>query len=204
MNTENIRERPITLLPLLAALAAVLLAGKPAASQHSKDSGKSTKGSHSIGLMASDEAGAREVGLPIYPGAREHKDKSDDTPAAQLGLWGGSSGFKLVVLRMESNDPPGKVAAFYRKALGKYGKVLTCPDSSVSSGTAKPSGEKNNGKKKEELDCDDTNPKSREVEFKAGSEASQHIVAIEPNGAGTAFSLLYMEEKESDSDKDPI
>ena len=206
MNTQHIRTRPVIWLPVLATLAAMLLAGKPAASQESKDSARSTKGSHSIGVMASDEAGAKEVGLPIYPGARPHKDKSDDSQAAQLGLWAGNSGFKLVLLKMESNDPPGKVAAFYRKALEKYGKVLSCPDSPGSSGTAKSSDDKNDVKKKD-LECDDDDkPQPGEVEFKAGTKESQHIVAIEPNGTGTAFSLLYVEAKgsDSDSDKDPI
>ncbi len=201
MNTRNMQKRGIALLPAVAALAAVLLVTKPATSQDSKGSTQSTKGSHSIGVMASDEAGAKDVGLPIYPGARPHKDKSDDTPAAQLGLWGGNTNFKLVMLKMESQDLPGKVAAFYRKALGKYGKVLSCPDSSGSSGTGKSS----DGKKNKDLVCDDDDkPKPGELEFKAGTEESQHIVAIEPNGAGTAFSLLYVEAKGSDSDKDPI
>jgi len=176
------------------------LVANPATSQDNKDSASHSKGSHSIGFMASDEAGAKEVGLPIYPGARPHKDKSDDTPAAQLGLWGGNSGFRLVILKMESNDPPSKVAAFYRKALGKYGKILSCPDSSSSSGTATSSDDKKN-----HLECDEgDNPKPGEVEFKAGTEESQHIVAIEANGVGTAFSLVYVEAKGSDSDKGPI
>jgi hypothetical protein len=198
--TQNVRKRAIVLLPAVAALGALLLVAKPARSQDSKDSTQPTKGSHSIGVMASDEAGAKDVGLPIYPGARPHKDKSDDTPAAQLGLWGGNSGFKLVVLKMESKDAPDKVAAFYRKALGKYGKVLSCPDSSSSSGTAKSSHKQKN----KDLDCDDDKPKPGEVAFKAGTEESQHIVAIEPSGAGTVFSLLYVEAKGSDSGKEPI
>jgi hypothetical protein len=203
LNTQNICTRPLSLLLAITVLAALLLAGKPSASQDSKDSEIPTKGSHRIGVMASDEAGAKEVGLPIYPGARPHRDKSDDSQAAQLGLWAGNSGFKLVMLKMESNDPPRKVAAFYRKALEKYGKVLSCPD---SSGTAKSSDGKNDvNKKKKDLECDDDDkPQPGEVEFKAGTEESQHIVAIEPNGAGTAFSLLYVEAKGSDSDKDPI
>ena len=43
-----------------------------------------------------------------------------------MGLWGGSSGFKMAMLKMDSTDSPEKIAAFYRKALAKYGKVLTC------------------------------------------------------------------------------
>jgi hypothetical protein len=123
-------------------------------------------------------------------------------------LWAGNSGFKLVLLKMESNDPPDKVAAFYRKALEKYGKVLSCPDSLGSSGTAKSSDGKSDGKndtKKKDLECDDDDkPQPGEVEFKAGIKDSQHMVAIEPNGTGTLFSLLYVEAKGSDSDKDPI
>ncbi len=62
------------------------------------------------------------------------KDNSDDSPAVQLGLWGGGSGFKLVVLKLESNDTPEKVAAFYRKALAKYGRVWNCADSTKAAG----------------------------------------------------------------------
>ena len=48
-----------------------------------------------------------------------------------MGLWGGSSGFKLFVLKMESSDAPEKVAAFYRKALAKYGTVLDCSNANL-------------------------------------------------------------------------
>jgi hypothetical protein len=55
------------------------------------------------------------------------------------------------------------------------------------------------------LSCDDDDsPEPGEVELKAGTKESQHIVAIEPNGTGTSFSLLYVEAKGSDSDKEPI
>ena len=198
MNNRDIHKRGIALLPAVAALAAVLLVAQPATSQDSKDSSQPTRGSHSIGVMASDEAGAKEVGLPIYPGARPHKDKSEDTQAAQLGLWGRDSGFRLVIVKLESKDAPTKVAAFYRKALEKYGKITSCPDAA-----AKVSEKQKN--KNKDLSCDDDDsPEPGEVEFKAGTKESQHIVAIEPNGAGTSFSLLYVEAKGSASDKEPI
>jgi hypothetical protein len=200
LKNRDIHKRGIVTLPAVAILAAILLVAQPATSQDSKDTSHAAKGSHSIGVMASDEAGAKEVGLPIYPGARPHKDKSDDTPAAQLGLWGGDSGFRLVIVKLESKDPPSKVAAFYRKALEKYGKVTTCPDSS-----AKASDKQNNNNKNKDLSCDDDDsPEPGKVEFKAGTKESQHLVAIEPKGAGTAFSLWYVEAKGSDSDKEPI
>jgi len=198
LNTRDIHKRGIVTLPAVVTLAAVLLVTQPATSQDSKDSSHPAKGSHSVGVMASDEAGAKEVGLPIYPGARPHKDKSDDTQAAQLGLWGRDSGFRLVIVKLESKDTPSKVAAFYRKALERYGKVTSCPDAS-----AKASDKQKN--KNEDLSCDDDDsPEPGEVEFKAGTKESQHIVAIEPNGTGTSFSLLYVEAKGSDSGKEPI
>jgi hypothetical protein len=91
----------------------------------------------SIGFIASKSATAKDVGLPIYPGARLHKDKSNDTSAGQLGLWGGSSGFKIVVLTLESSDPPAKIADFYRTPLSKYGPVLDCGKSNEKPESAK-------------------------------------------------------------------
>ena len=87
------------------------------AAQEKKSSGDKDKGS--AGLIVSSEATAKEVGLPIYSGARPHTGDHNDSPATQLGLWGSTFGFKLVVLKMESNDPPEKIATFYQKALGK-------------------------------------------------------------------------------------
>jgi hypothetical protein len=85
---------------------------------------------------------------------------------------------------------------FYRKALEKYGKVTSCPDSSAKA---------SDKQKNKDLSCDDDDsPEPGEVELKAGTKESQHIVAIEPNGTGTSFSLLYVEAKGSDSDKEPI
>src|SRR5271156_1952670 len=44
------------------------------------------------GLILSARATAKEVGLPIYPGAIPHKEqeKGDDSPALKMGLWGSS------------------------------------------------------------------------------------------------------------------
>jgi hypothetical protein len=93
----------------------LLVATLPTSAQEKKGSGVigSGKDSISFGFTASQEASGKEVGLPLYPGARPHKDKSDDSPAAQLHLWGGVWGFKLVVLKLESNDPPEQITTFY-------------------------------------------------------------------------------------------
>jgi len=105
-----------------------------------------------------------------------------------MGLWGGSAGFKLFVLKMESSDAPEKVAAFYRKALAKYGTVLDCSNASAASG----SGEDKSSKK---LTCDDDKPKPNEISLKAGTKEKQHAVGVEPNGSGSTFQLVYIEMK---------
>jgi hypothetical protein len=147
------------------------------------------------GLIVSGKASAKEVGLPIYPGAKPHKDKDDDSPAAQLGMWGSSFGFKLAILKMESNDSPDKIAEFYKKALAKYGKVLNCSDASTKS-SAKEKNESSN-----QLDCGDDKPDPGGMLFKAGTKEKQHIVGIKPNGQGSLFQIVYVEARGDDKDK---
>src|ERR1700682_5340660 len=82
------------------------------------------------GITFSKQATAKEVGLPVYSGARPHKDEKDDSPSVQMGIWGSAFGFKLAVMKLESSDAPEKIAEFYKKALSKYGTVLNCSEPS--------------------------------------------------------------------------
>jgi hypothetical protein len=178
-------------------LGILLAAALPLPAQDDKDSGKteSEKGRHSIGFIASEEASAKDVGLPLYPVARPHKDTSDESAAVQLGLWGGNSGFKLAVLKLESNDAPEKVAAFYRKALAKYGRVLDCGDSS------KATSEKAKSNSTDELSCEEDQPGKGELVLKAGTKEEQHVVGIKASGDLTVFQLVYVMAHGSDSSK---
>jgi hypothetical protein len=174
-------------------LGILLVAALPLAAQDNKDSGKteSEMGRNSIGFIASKEASAKDVGLPLYPGARPHKDTHDESAGVQLGLWGGDSGFKLAVLKLESNDAPEKVAAFYRKALAKYGKVLDCSDSSRAAG------EKPKGNSSNELSCEEDRPDKGELVLKAGTKEEQHVVGIRASGDLTVFDLVYVKARGS-------
>jgi hypothetical protein len=178
----------------IIVLGMLLGAALTLAAQEKKDSGKteSEMGRKSIGFIASEEASAKDVGLPLYPGARPQKDKSDESPAVQLGLWGGSSGFKLAVLKLESNDAPEKVAAFYRKALAKYGKVVDCGYPS------KAAGEKRKGNPSNELGCEDEQPESGELVLKAGTKQEQHLVGVKASGDLTVFQLVYVQTRGSE------
>ncbi len=136
------------------------------------------------GIVVSGKADAKDIGLPIYPGSRPHKDKDDDSTGTNLGLWGGGSGFKLAVLKMESADSPEKVAAFYKKALSKYGNVLDCSNRpKTSEGASKDYSSKT-------LTCGDDKPEQGGLLFKAGTKEKQHIVGIQPNGQGSLYQLV--------------
>jgi hypothetical protein len=179
---------------LRAALFFVVLAAAlPLAAQNAKDSSaqQSSSDNDSIGFNLGKNASAKDVGLPIYPGARRHIDDANDSSALNMGLWGGSTGFKLFVLKMDSTDAPEKVATFYRKALAKYGTVLDCSNASASTSS-------DNEKNSKRLTCEDEKPKPNEISLKAGTKDKQHAVGIEPNGTGTTFQLVYVETKGTD------
>jgi hypothetical protein len=176
-------------LPGVLAGLLVIVAGAFAGVAHAQDdSAKKTNGT-SAGVIVSKEATTKEVGLPLYPGAKPRKDGTDDSTAAQLGLWGGAFGFKLVVLKLESGDAPKKVAAFYRKALAKYGPVLDC-----SNPPATPAGKDHAAT----LTCGDDKPDPGGQLFKAGSKEKQHLVSVKPSGSGASFALLYIEARGGD------
>jgi len=150
------------------------------------------------GITFSKQATPKEVGLPAYPGAKLRKDENDDAASVQMGLWGGTFGLKLAVMKMESNDGPEKVAEFYKKALAKYGTVLNCSDGSQRTGAKDKAGSSN------KLECEDDKAERGELLFKAGTKEKQHIVAIQPNGQGSRFQMVYLEARDDDKDKKPI
>jgi hypothetical protein len=182
------RAVPAIVMGLMLSAAAM-----PVAAQDKKDSDANKSDSDSIGFIASKNASAKEVGLPLYPGSRRHKDDSDDSSSLQLGAWGGSFGFKIAVVKMESDDAPDKIAKFYRKALSKYGQVLNCSDTAEAAAQKdKPS----NG-----LDCDSDHAEKGEIVLKSGTKEMQHIASVKANGSGSVYDLVFVEAKGSDKDK---
>jgi hypothetical protein len=174
----------------------MLFFASSAAAQEKQDKESSGgKGSQGAGVYFNAEASAKDVGLPIYPGARPHREKDDDSTSAKFGVWGSLFAFKLAVLKLESNDSPQKVAAFYKKALAKYGTVLDCGAASSQTG------DKEGDESSKKLTCEDDKPKPGGMEFKAGTKEKQHIVGIEPNGTGSLFQLVYVESPDSDKKK---
>ncbi len=161
------------------------------ASAASASASRGAQDKDGAGVTFSKQATSKEVGLPVYTGAKPHKDEKEDSPSVQMGIWGSTFGFKLAVMKLESNDAPEKIAEFYKKALAKYGTVLNCSDPSQ-----KPSAKDSN-----KLECGSDKPEKGGLLFKAGTKEKQHLVAIQANGQGTLFQLVYVEARGDDKDK---
>jgi hypothetical protein len=169
--------KPFTFLTALAAFSSLSLATSALAQDQDRDK-------DGAGVIASDKVSAKDVGLPIYPGSKPHKDNDNVSTEANLGLWGGGSGFKLVILKMESGDSPEKLVGFYKKALSKYGPVLDCSHPPANSEKA------SNDDSSKTLTCGDDKPDKGGYLFKSGTRENSHLVAIQPSGSGSIYQLL--------------
>src|SRR5215469_7509050 len=68
----------------------------------------------------------KDLGLPVYPGARVMKSHGDNDDNANVNIGGPMGQIKIVVQRFETEDSPQKVLDFYQKPMGKFGKVIQC------------------------------------------------------------------------------
>ncbi|MGO9436977.1 MAG: hypothetical protein ACLPH3_20185 [Terracidiphilus sp.] len=141
---------------------------------------------------------AADLGLPTYPGAELVKD-DDQHKSADVHMGFGEWQLHVRAVSYASADPQDKVAAFYKKALGRYGDVLTCQGNApVGTPTVTAEG----------LNCSDSghhtniqiNGKTNGVDvsgglqLKAGSKRHQHIVGFEePKNGMTHFALVAID-----------
>jgi len=141
------------------------------------------------GIHVSKDADPADAGLAVYPGAHlKPKDASGDDKSANVNLSGFGFGLKVVALEYESEDPPDKIVAFYNGQLKKYGSVLECHTSGHFDLDVE-TDDKTDSKSRV-LTC--TGEKGNNIELKVGTRDNQHIVAVEPEGKGSSFSLVYV------------
>lgn len=72
---------------------------------------------------------AADLGLPVYPGALAVTD-DDKHKSADVHMGFGEWEMRVQAVNYETTDSRDKVEAFYRKAMGRFGDVLTCEDGS--------------------------------------------------------------------------
>jgi len=163
---------------ILAAIPAIALAGVVsvafACSAQNSD--------FNLNVHANSHATAKDIGLPVYPGATLFKDKDSDSSSADLGLVLNSFHFNLQAVSFVTTDAPKQVLEFYRRPLAKYGQVLECNHGKpVGSLTVTKSG----------LTCGDGS--DRDVELRAGRPEQFRIVGIDGTEAGkTKFGLVAL------------
>lgn len=143
-----------------------------------------------------DQISAADLGLPVYPGAEIVKDKDHDK-SADVNMGFGEWTLRVRAVNYATPDAQDKVTAFYKKALARYGDVITCQGNApVGTPTATSEG----------LTCNDDNNhgnvKIDEKDFgshggfqlKAGSKRHQHILGFQdPEDGKTRFALVALD-----------
>jgi hypothetical protein len=148
------------------------------------------------GIHVSNAADVADIGLAVYPGARpKQKDSSGDDKSANVNISGFGFGLKVVALEYETDDSPSKLVAFYKDQLKKYGSVLECRSSKHLDLDMRVH---KSGREPHALTCDSTS--GNNIELKVGTKENQHIVAVEPEGKGSSFSLVYVRTHGKDAD----
>jgi hypothetical protein len=139
---------------------------------------------------------ASDLGLPVYPGAvpvkADDKHKSADVHVG-FGQWQ----LRVKEVSYQTPDSSDKVIAFYKKAMARYGDVITCQNNSpVGTPTTTSEGltctdDKNSANIK--IDSSDYGS-GHSLELKAGSKRHQHILGFEGrSGNDTRFSLVAVD-----------
>jgi hypothetical protein len=151
---------------------------------------------------------ASDLGLPVYPGAKMVAD-DDKHKSADVHLGFGEWQLRVRAVSYQTQDSKEQVTAFYKKALGRYGDVITCQGNApIGSPTRTSEGltcsEDNHPKVK--IDQGDYGVDKGNLELKAGSKRHQHIVGFEEPKAGqTRFALVALDlpaiATDNDTDK---
>ena len=144
-----------------------------------------------LNVHANSHATAKDIGLPVFPGATPFKDKDSDSSSADLLFFLNSFHFSVKAAKFVTTDSPARVLEFYRKPLAKFGEVLECDHGkSVGSLTVTKSG----------LTCGDrksggktVNGSDSDHELRAGTPEQFWIVGIDGAESGrTTFGLVAL------------
>jgi len=143
---------------------------------------------------------AADLGLPVYPGAQIVADKDNDK-SADVHMGFGEWELRVKAVNYATPDDQAKVQEFYKKALGRYGDVISCQgNQAVGTPVSTPEGltcqDDGKGGANVKVNNDNTIYSSDQSGFslKAGSKRHQHIVAFESSPAGqTRFALVAIE-----------
>lgn len=160
----------------LAGLAFVLLVSAAVAGD---------KKEFSMGIEGHARTEAADVGLPVFAGATPLQQSDNDQAAVTLGAWAGKFGLHIDAMKFRTAAQPERVAAFYLKALGRYGDVLDCRDPANRVKPPKDQADK--------LSCETSAPKAGEYEYRVGTARSFRAVSVKPDGEGSRFDMARID-----------
>ena len=143
-----------------------------------------------------DQTTASDLGLPMYPGADIVKN-DDQHKSADVHLGFGEWQIRVRAVSYATPDSRDQVVAFYKKALQRYGDVLTCQGNApVGTPTVTHEG-LTCAEDKAKVNVNGTKngiAESGELQLKAGSRRHQHIVGFEePKNGKTRFALVALD-----------
>lgn len=138
------------------------------------------------GIHVSKDANPEDVGIAVYPGAKLKQKGSGEDKSANVNISSFGFGLRVVALEYESTDSPSKVVDYYKDQLKKYGNVLVCHTTHFDFKTDVQDKDHDS----DGLTCEGAS--GQNVELKVGTKENQHIVAVQPEGAGSSFSLVYV------------
>jgi hypothetical protein len=144
-----------------------------------------------------NQISASDLGLPVYPGAKQVAD-DDKHKSADVHIGFGEWELRVRAVTYATEDSQDKVAQFYRKALTRYGDVIVCQGKSpVGTPTTTSEGltcaDDSNGKGVK-IDAKDYGSTDGNVELKAGSHRHQHVVGFQDFKHGeTRFALVALD-----------
>lgn len=154
--------------------------------------------------VRTDAVNGPDVGLPVYPGAIETGKQGDQSGSADIHMNFGKWHLNLKAVEYHSNDPEDQVVAFYKRAMGRYGDVLTCKDKAAigqptktRQGLTCANDHEYDLNVKVDRSSKPVNVKSPHlaggVKLLAGSAEDQHIVEFSPDSNGTKFSIVLVQ-----------
>lgn len=170
--------------------------------------------------LNTDQTTAADLGLPLYPGAQPFVN-DDMHKSADVHMGFGEWQMRIRAVSYNTADSQDKVMAFYKKALARYGDVITCQNKQAIGAPAvtsegltcaddngsvhvRTSEQSTTDEKKNGIAITDTKSVTKDAfELKAGSKRHQHIVAFEDkqeNGK-TVFEMVALDLPGGDSGK---
>jgi hypothetical protein len=144
--------------------------------------------------VKTDQITAADLGLPVYPGAHL-EENHDQNKSADVHLGFGEWQLRVRAVTYGTPDTQDQVLAFYKKALARYGDVITCRDNEpVGTPTMTSEGLTCNDRTNVHASAGDYQTGEGGLELKAGSEHHQHIVGFEsPESGRTRFALVALD-----------